>query len=89
MLLNPVLYAIYQFNGVRPLARAINVDQAFIHRWRKKGLIPSPYQVKIIDAAIMDHIPIREKEVIRGGRVPIDRIKKSHPWMMKELMRFS
>lgn len=49
--LNPVEASIQAFGGIRAMARAIGRDPASVHRWKKRGLIPSDMQEKVLEAA--------------------------------------
>jgi len=44
----PVEVVISRF-GIRPLARDLGIDPSTITRWRKNGLVPAEYHVKIIE----------------------------------------
>lgn len=81
MLLKPVQFAIVKFEGIRPLARAINIDSAYVHRWRESGLIPSKHQIDIIEAS---NNMITPKEIIYGGDIDKRVVVKNFEWLLKD-----
>ena len=62
----PVQILIKEFNGVRPLARAVHRDAASISRWQKSGLVPTSMQKKVLETAWDNNINISAHELIFG-----------------------
>lgn len=82
MHLTPAKYAIVKFKGIRGLARALNVDQSYVHRWKKNGLIPAKYQAPLIQASWEHDILITEHSLIWGCNMDGRWIKKNMPWII-------
>lgn len=84
MVCNPAHYAIVKFNGVRQMSRAIGVDQAFVHRWGKRGMIPAQHQIKVLEKAIELGIKLTPKNIIFGGEIPDSKIKSGFRWLLNK-----
>ena len=56
----PVQILIKEFNGVRPLARAVHRDAASISRWQKSGLVPTNMQKKVLETGLLDEDQLQE-----------------------------
>jgi hypothetical protein len=83
MVLDPANYIIAKFKGTRGLAKAIDVDHAWISRWRKRGFIPAQHQITVLEAAKKQNIPLSPTEVIYGGWLPDKWLKTNYPWAIK------
>lgn len=72
MHMNPAAYVISVFDGVRPLARRLNLDPSVVCRWAlpkakrgQDGLIPAKYQGEILRLAKKMKLPLSAEQLIR------------------------
>lgn len=52
--LNSAQFLVWDFGGVRALARSLNVNPGIVSRWVKKGTIPSKYYSFLIEVSEKD-----------------------------------
>lgn len=62
----PAHCAIRAFGGVRPLARALSVNQSSVSRWQLTGLIPTAQQRRVLEAAWLSRINLTAHDLIFG-----------------------
>jgi hypothetical protein len=70
--MNPAKSVIAIFQGVRPLARLLNIDPSVVSRWQapKKrrgtgGLIPAAYQGPLLKLARQKRLPLTAADLIK------------------------
>lgn len=71
----PAAWCILQFQGVRPLARAIGRDPSTVQRWPlpaaakgRDGRVPDDYHVTILEQAKARELDITPDDLIHGRR---------------------
>ncbi len=83
MRLTPADLVIQRFGGLRPAARALDIETSTIMRWRKRsarkakakrltsptppGTIPSRWHPQILAAALKARVPMTPLELLYGG----------------------
>lgn len=82
MVVDPARYAIIKFGGVNKLARIIGADGAKVCRWKKNGLIPAPWQLKVIKQAKIIGIKLDAREVVYGGKVNEKWVRENMGWVL-------
>jgi transcriptional regulator with XRE-family HTH domain len=76
MLMSPAAYAARVFGSATKLAEAAGVSVSRVSRWRaEKGLIPSPHQAKILDAARTLNLPLTADDLVRGREVAVAAVR--------------
>lgn len=73
----PVDLAVAAFGGIKALAKAANIPEKRIYRWRypkaqggSDGRIPADQQGKILAAARADDLPLTAEQLIDSRDVP-------------------
>ena len=66
--MNPAIYVVDQFGGIRPTARALNCSVTSVFRWvhSKHGNIPAKYQKQILKIAAKKKLKITANDLIYG-----------------------
>lgn len=70
--MSPAELVINRFNGVRPLARLLDVDHSSVVRWPQPkprglgGTIPSRHHAKLLELAKAHKIKLTASELIYG-----------------------
>jgi hypothetical protein len=67
--LTPAAFVIRQFNGIRPLARALKKSPSAIHKWSTNGTIPTGSQKAILKVAHDRRIDIKPQDLVIGRAV--------------------
>lgn len=62
----PVDVAIYEFGGVRKLARALGRDPAAVSRWKRSGTVPSNIQRTLLETAWGQGLAMTAHEIVFG-----------------------
>jgi hypothetical protein len=65
----PAAFVIKQFNGIRPLARALNKTPGAIHKWSVTGTIPTSSQKAILKLAGERRIDIKPQDLVIGRQI--------------------
>ena len=66
MRVTPYEIVIEAFRGIRPAARLLGLDPAQVCRWRRSGLIPAPYQRRVLEAAWRRGIDLTAHDLVCG-----------------------
>jgi hypothetical protein len=69
MYLTPAQFVINRFNGIRPLARAVNRQPSTVHSWKVRGTIPTDMQAIILTIAIKKNLDIRPQDLVVGRKI--------------------
>lgn len=64
--ISPPELVINLFGGVRPLGRLLQIDPAAITRWRKRGVIPTSSQRKLLEVAWEKGLELDAHDIIFG-----------------------